>query len=60
MECCETGQDGELPDLCDCVPIACQTAACTNYECIYTNVTQGTSCDDGQYCTATDECDGNG
>ena len=59
-ECCEAGQDGELPDLYDCVPIVCQGVACTNYECIYTNVTQGTPCDDGQYCTATDECDGNG
>ncbi len=44
----------------DCDNIPCQTAACTNYECSYTSIAQGTPCDDGQFCTATDECDGNG
>jgi hypothetical protein len=44
----------------DCSAFACQTVTCTNYACIYTNLAQGTPCDDGQFCTATDECDGNG
>ncbi len=52
------GQDGELPVLRDFVQIVRQTAACTNHECIYTNVAQGTPCDDQQFCTATDECGG--
>ncbi|MHC4696635.1 MAG: S8 family serine peptidase [Planctomycetota bacterium] len=47
-------------DTADCAEIACQTATCTDYECIYSNVPQGTPCDDGLYCTATDECNGSG
>lgn len=43
-----------------CEQIACQTGTCVNYECVYDNATQGTACDDGQFCTATDECDGDG
>ena len=41
-------------------PARGQTAECINYECIYDNAPEGTPCDDGQYCTLTDECDGNG
>ena len=44
----------------DCAPRACQTVACTGNACVYTNLAQGTPCDYGQYCTETDECDGNG
>ncbi len=44
----------------DCADIVCQTGTCTNNECVYTNIAQGTPCDDGQFCTASDECDGNG
>ena len=51
IDCFDTG---------DCAEIACQTGECIDYECIYTNLAQGTPCDDGQYCTLTDECDGNG
>ena len=38
----------------------CTTDACVNYECVFTNSTQGTSCNDGLFCTATDTCDGSG
>ena len=38
----------------------CTTDACVNYECVFTNSTQGTSCNDGLFCTATDTCNGNG
>ncbi|UCE61340.1 MAG: hypothetical protein JSU63_06245, partial [Phycisphaerales bacterium] len=44
----------------DCAPTECQTASCTNYECIYTNLPETTPCDDGMFCTKTDECDANG
>ncbi len=43
-----------------CEQIACQTGTCIDNACIYGNAAQGTPCDDGQFCTATDECDGNG
>jgi len=44
----------------DCEQIACQTGTCVSNACVYDNAPQGTPCDDGQFCTATDECDGNG
>ncbi len=43
-----------------CGQIACQTGSCINYACVYDNAAQGTPCDDGVFCTLTDECDGNG
>jgi hypothetical protein len=39
---------------------ACTTDTCTSGACFYQDTAQGTSCDDGLFCTATDECDGNG
>ncbi len=39
---------------------ACTTDACTDYECVFTNATQGTGCSDGLFCTATDTCNGSG
>jgi len=39
---------------------ACTTDACSNYECVFTNSTQGTACNDGHFCTATDTCNGSG
>ena len=47
-------------DIGDCSEMTCKTVACVDYECIYTNASQGTSCDDDLFCTETDECDGNG
>jgi len=44
----------------DCEQIACQTGTCVDYACVYENAEQGTPCDDGMFCTDTDECDGNG
>ena len=38
----------------------CTTDTCSSYECSHGSVPQGTPCDDGLFCTATDECDGNG
>ena len=38
----------------------CTADACTDYECVYPNQPLGTSCDDGLWCTADDECDGQG
>ena len=38
----------------------CTADACTDYECVYPNQPSGTSCDDGLWCTADDECDGQG
>ena len=38
----------------------CTTDTCSDYECSYQNVSQGTPCDDGLFCTLADECDGNG
>ncbi len=43
-----------------CEQIACQTGSCIDYACVYDNAPQGTPCDDGLFCTLTDECDGNG
>ncbi len=43
-----------------CGQIACQTGTCINNACVYDNAPQGTPCDDGLFCTLTDECDGNG
>ena len=36
------------------------TITCSANVCSYQNVAQGTACDDFLFCTATDECDGNG
>ena len=47
-------------DVSDCAPMTCKVAACTNNECAYTNASSGMPCNDGQYCTLTDLCDGNG
>ncbi len=38
----------------------CTTDTCTTGLCYHGNVSQGTPCDDGLFCTETDECDGNG
>jgi len=38
----------------------CTSDVCTSGECANTNLSNGTACDDGQYCTLTDTCDGNG
>lgn len=38
----------------------CTTDACVDYECVFTNATSGTACNDGHFCTATDTCNGSG
>jgi len=38
----------------------CTIDTCTSYVCTNDNVSQGTPCDDGLFCTPTDECDVNG
>ena len=38
----------------------CTVDTCTDGVCYYDNVAHGTPCDDGLFCTATDECDGDG
>jgi len=43
-----------------CEQLACRTGTCVDNACIYDNAPQGTPCNDGLFCTATDECDGNG
>ncbi|MHC4697360.1 MAG: M28 family metallopeptidase, partial [Planctomycetota bacterium] len=38
----------------------CTTDTCTDGACSNVNVAEHTPCDDGLFCTVTDECDGNG
>ena len=38
----------------------CTADTCVSQECVHNNEPIGTPCDDGLFCTATDECDGNG
>ncbi|UCE61193.1 MAG: hypothetical protein JSU63_05475, partial [Phycisphaerales bacterium] len=38
----------------------CTTNTCTDNVCSYADVSQGSPCDDGLFCTDTDECDGAG
>ncbi len=47
--------DGHCDDDNDCTTDTCTSAVCSN-----DNVSYGTLCDDGLFCTPTDECDGNG
>ncbi len=48
----------------DCSGGACQTGSCValgdGYQCIWENLTVGTSCDDGSACTSEDACDVDG
>jgi len=38
----------------------CTSDACTSGACVNTNLSNGTACNDGLYCTLTDTCNGSG
>jgi len=50
---CQTGSD-------PCVSKVCRSTGSTSYVCDTTYSDPTVSCDDGQYCTVQDHCDGNG
>ena len=51
-ECCDNADCDDSSD--------CTTDTCNSGVCEYVDLSLGTSCDDGLYCTVTDECDGSG
>ena len=40
-----------------CLTYACASTGAASYQCLSSPKTQGTSCDDGLYCTISDACD---
>jgi hypothetical protein len=63
---CQNGQcNVGLPVDCSAFGDACNSASCQSsgiqtYKCIKTPKSKGTPCDDQQYCTTSDACDGAG
>lgn len=58
---CDNGVCNHTPsELCQppvsCDPRPCQSVSGTSGTCVYTDLADGTSCDDGNACTADDQC----
>ena len=49
-------EGGECTEAGDCEVVGCRTASCVSNECVYSDMPDGTSCDDGLICTEGDAC----